>query len=56
MRADQLLVDFSSIEPAATREFAARLQTATGTGWVDAPVSGGQPCGRQLSKNAVMRS
>ncbi|MFO1385586.1 MAG: NAD(P)-dependent oxidoreductase [Chitinivorax sp.] len=40
-RPGQLLVDFSSIEPAATRDFAARLQANTGAGWVDAPVSGG---------------
>ena len=37
----QLLVDFSSIAPAATRDFAARLQQACGMHWVDAPVSGG---------------
>lgn len=40
-RSDQLLVDFSSIEPAATRDFAARLQRQCGMHWVDAPVSGG---------------
>lgn len=37
----QLLVDFSSIEPAATREMAAELEARTGMRWVDAPVSGG---------------
>jgi 3-hydroxyisobutyrate dehydrogenase len=36
----KLVVDFSSIAPAAAREFAARLE-ATGMGLVDAPVSGG---------------
>ncbi|MCU1716448.1 NAD(P)-dependent oxidoreductase [Pseudomonas sp. 5P_3.1_Bac2] len=39
----QLLVDFSSIEPAATREMAAELLARTGMHWVDAPVSGGTP-------------
>lgn len=52
-RADQLLVDFSSIEPAATRDFAMRLQTATGTGWVDAPVSGGVT-GAETGKLVIM--
>lgn len=37
----KLLVDFSSIAPAATRDFAARLAQQCGMGWVDAPVSGG---------------
>lgn len=40
-RADQLLVDFSSSDPQATREFAARLNECCGMGWVDSPVSGG---------------
>jgi 3-hydroxyisobutyrate dehydrogenase len=35
------LVDFSTIGPVPTREFAARLYARTGTTWVDAPVSGG---------------
>jgi 3-hydroxyisobutyrate dehydrogenase len=39
----QLLVDFSSLEPAATREMAAELQARCGMHWVDAPVSGGTP-------------
>ncbi|MBU1283432.1 MAG: NAD(P)-dependent oxidoreductase [Gammaproteobacteria bacterium] len=39
----QLLVDFSSLEPAATREMAAELQARCGMPWVDAPVSGGTP-------------
>jgi 3-hydroxyisobutyrate dehydrogenase len=38
--AKTLVVDFSSIAPAAAREFAARLETS-GIGLVDAPVSGG---------------
>ena len=37
----QLLVDFSSLEPTATREMAARLEAETGMAWLDAPVSGG---------------
>src|SRR5262245_38769225 len=38
---DQLLIDLSSIPPETTREFARELEQACGTGWVDAPVSGG---------------
>lgn len=37
----KLVVDFSSIAPAAAREFAARLEKKCGMGLVDAPVSGG---------------
>ncbi len=40
-RADQVLIDFSSIEPAATRQMAERLEAACGMRWIDAPVSGG---------------
>src|SRR4051794_35153221 len=32
-----VLVDFSSIRPDATRDFARRLREQTGAGWVDAP-------------------
>lgn len=39
--AGTLLVDFSSIAPDATRDFATRLQQQTGASWIDAPVSGG---------------
>lgn len=49
----KLLVDFSSILPAATREFAARLAAACGMRWVDAPVSGGVP-GAEQGTLAVM--
>jgi 3-hydroxyisobutyrate dehydrogenase len=42
-RPGQLLVDFSSAEPAATRDMAAELEARTGMRWVDAPVSGGTP-------------
>lgn len=37
----KLLVDFSSLEPRATREMAAELQRHNGMRWIDAPVSGG---------------
>ena len=37
----KLLVDFSSLEPRATREMAAELQRHSGMRWIDAPVSGG---------------
>lgn len=39
--APKLLVDHSTIDPAATRRFAETLRGKTGTGWVDAPISGG---------------
>ena len=39
----KLLIDMSSIDPAATRALAARLVEETGMGWVDAPLSGGAP-------------
>lgn len=37
----KVLIDFSSIEPDATRDFSERLHTQCGMEWVDAPVSGG---------------
>lgn len=37
----RLVIDLSSIEPDASRDFAARLRRANGARWVDAPVSGG---------------
>ena len=45
-RPDKLLVDLSTADPAATRDFAIRLKRETGMGWVDAPVSGGPPAAR----------
>lgn len=39
--ARQLLIDLSSIDPAATRTMAAKLLEKTLAKWVDAPVSGG---------------
>jgi 2-hydroxy-3-oxopropionate reductase len=41
--AETLVVDMSSIDPAATVDIAAKLRAATGAGWVDAPLSGGAP-------------
>lgn len=52
-RPGQLLVDFSSLEPAATREMAAELEQRTGMRWVDAPVSGGT-AGAQAGSLAIM--
>lgn len=52
-RPGQLLVDFSSLEPAATREMAAELEARTGMRWVDAPVSGGTP-GAETGTLAIM--
>lgn len=51
--APKLLIDYSTIDPAATRRFAERLRTETGTGWVDAPISGG-PDAALAGKMAVM--
>lgn len=39
----KLLIDMSSIDPAATAEMAARLKSQTGMAWVDCPLSGGVP-------------
>ncbi|MCD8524045.1 MAG: NAD(P)-dependent oxidoreductase [Saccharospirillaceae bacterium] len=52
-RAGQILIDFSSIEPAATRRMAERLQSACGMHWIDAPVSGGV-AGAEQGTLAVM--
>lgn len=40
-REGQLLIDFSSIAPDATRRLAGELQQRCGIDWIDAPVSGG---------------
>lgn len=50
---EKLLVDFSSILPAATRDYAARLHTQCGMHWLDAPVSGGVP-GAEQGTLAIM--
>ena len=42
-KSGKVLVDFSSMRPDKAAEFATRLRTETGMGWVDAPVSGGIP-------------
>jgi len=42
-----ILVDFSSMDPDATRRFAVRLRDEAGMGWIDAPVSGGVPGARE---------
>jgi 3-hydroxyisobutyrate dehydrogenase len=47
------LIDFSTINPAATRAFADRLRQSTGTCWIDAPISGGPDAARE-GKMAVM--
>lgn len=51
--AGKLLVDLSSIDPQATRQYAGRLQAACGMGWVDAPVSGGV-AGAEAGTLAIM--
>ncbi|WP_136635304.1 NAD(P)-dependent oxidoreductase [Pseudooceanicola onchidii] len=52
-RAGSVLVDFSSIQPEATREMAAKLKAETGMEWIDAPVSGGVP-GAEAGTLAIM--
>ncbi len=52
-QAEKLIVDHSSIEPAATRRIAARLSREIGAGWVDAPVTGGVP-GAEAGTLAIM--
>lgn len=52
-RPGQLVVDHSSLEPAATREMAAALEARTGMRWVDAPVSGGT-AGAEAGSLAIM--
>ena len=39
----KLLIDMSSIDPAATAEMAAQLRPQSGMAWVDCPLSGGVP-------------
>ena len=51
--AGKLVVDFSSIHPDSTRAIAARLRTANGMDWIDAPVSGGSK-GAEEGTLAVM--
>jgi 3-hydroxyisobutyrate dehydrogenase len=48
-----VLIDFSTIPPDTTREYADRLLAANGMAWVDAPVSGGVP-GAEQGTLAIM--
>lgn len=52
-RAGQVLVEHSSLEPAATRAMAAELESRSGMRWVDAPVSGGT-AGAEAGSLAIM--
>ncbi|WP_312257430.1 NAD(P)-dependent oxidoreductase [Stutzerimonas nitrititolerans] len=52
-RVGQVLVDHSSLEPAATRAMAAELESRSGMRWVDAPVSGGT-AGAEAGSLAIM--
>jgi len=49
----RILVDHSSIHPMTTRDWARRLHAQRGTGWIDAPVSGG-PGGAERGELIVM--
>lgn len=42
----QIFIDFSSMDPALTATYGARLKAANGMGWIDAPVSGGTPAAK----------
>lgn len=50
---EKLLIDMSSIDPAATQRMAARLEAETGMAWIDCPLSGGAP-GARAGKLTVM--
>lgn len=52
-KSGQVLVDHSSLEPAATRSMAADLEARSGMRWVDAPVSGGT-AGAESGSLAIM--
>lgn len=49
----KILVDHSSIHPMTTRDWAEKLKSANGAGWIDAPVSGG-PGGAARGQLIVM--
>lgn len=49
----RIIVDHSTISPSETQTFAARVRTQTGSGWLDAPVSGG-PAGARAGTLAIM--
>ncbi|MBT3789205.1 MAG: NAD(P)-dependent oxidoreductase [Alphaproteobacteria bacterium] len=48
-----VLVDFSTIPPDTTKDFAAQLKAANNMDWIDAPVSGGVP-GAEQGTLAIM--
>lgn len=50
---NKLLIDMSSIDPAATASMAAQLESSTGMAWLDCPLSGGMP-GALAGKLTVM--
>jgi 2-hydroxy-3-oxopropionate reductase len=50
---EKLVIDMSSIDPAATVEIATQLFNTTGMRWVDCPLSGGVP-GALLGKLTIM--
>ena len=43
---ETLVIDFSTVDPEATRDMAKRLNAQTVASWLDAPVSGGPPAAR----------
>lgn len=45
-RGPTVVIDFSTADPEGTRQVAAKLADLTGTGWIDAPVSGGPQLAR----------
>lgn len=51
--ADKLLIDMSSIDPAATSDMASQLKSETAMAWVDCPLSGGVP-GALTGKLTIM--
>jgi 3-hydroxyisobutyrate dehydrogenase-like beta-hydroxyacid dehydrogenase len=51
-RPPPVLIDFSTIGPAATTRLASRLAAECGTAWIDAPVSGG-PTGAASGKLVI---
>lgn len=50
---DKLLIDMSSIDPAATQRMSERLRTETAMAWIDCPLSGGAP-GASAGRLTVM--
>jgi len=51
--ADKILVDMSTCSSAQTQQMAARLASARGMAWLDAPISGGAPAARE-GRMAIM--